>query len=237
MSPVLLIAANFLRQRRWFVLIYPLLAIAFALMMVLPENSVDHEVLQAYFFQLSIYAVTIATLLASQADFNERKSRRVLGVLSKGIERRDYLAGLLAGVFISCGLFLTGAMLGTLWIASKLSLPWTPVFEAVLLMWLACCLIATITTFLATFLHPLLAVVGASVLAGGGLAAHFMKTQGGIIFPVVELGSAAQQLLAGNQADVRDIPVTALVAVVEIIVFWLLAGRIFARRDIAVAIE
>jgi len=237
MSPVLLIAANFLRQRRWFVLIYPLLAVAFALMMVLPENSVDQEVLQAYFLQLSIYAITIATLLASQADFNERKSRRVLGVLSKGIERRDYLAGLLAGVFISCGLFLTGTMLGTLWIASKLSLPWTPVLEAVLLMWLACCLIATITTFLATFLHPLLAVVGAFVLAGGGLAAHFMKTQGGIIFPVVELMSTAQQLLVGKEANVHAIPVTVLVAAVEVIVFWLLAGRIFAYRDIAVAIE
>src|SRR5260370_26714364 len=175
MSAVLLIAGNFVRQRRWFVLIYPLLAIAFALMMVLAENSVDPAVLQAYCFQLSIYAVTIATLLACEAEFNERKSRRVLGVLSKGIERRDYLAGLLAGVFISCGLFLAGAMLGTLWIASKLSLPWTPVFEAVLLMWLACCLIAAITTFLATFLHPLLAVLGAAVLAGGGIAGQLFK--------------------------------------------------------------
>jgi ABC-type transport system involved in multi-copper enzyme maturation permease subunit len=236
MSPVLLIAANFLRQRRWFVLIYPLLAVAFAFI-VLPGNSEDPEILKVYFLQLSVYAITIATLLASQADFNERKSRRVLGVLSKGIERRDYLAGLLCGVFVSCGLFLAGAMIGTLWIAEARQFPLTSVLEAVLLMWLACCLCATITTFLATFLHPLLAIGGTSLLAGGGLAAHFMKIPGGIMFPVVELGTAAQQLVTDKDAHLDAIAVIVTVALLEIVVLWLLAGRIFERRDIAVAIE
>ena len=233
MNPVLLIAINFLRQRRWFVLIYPLLAIAFSAMMLLPGSSPDTEELTVYFTQLSIYAVLIAIMMAAQADFNERKSRRILSLLSKGIERRDYLAGLLAGVVVSSGLFLAGAAVGMLWMASSLSLRPKLVLEAALLMWLSCCLCAALTIFLATFLHPLLAMAGASFLAGIGLAAHLIRIPGGILFPIADLNLAAKHLLVHEEVSFQAVPV----AIVEIVIFWLLAGLIFERRDIAVAIE
>ena len=53
------------------------------------------------------------------------------------------------------------------------------------------------------------------------------------MFPVYELNSAALQLMEGEKFHAIMVPV----ALIEIVVFWLLAGLIFNRRDIAVAIE
>src|SRR5205807_1067840 len=47
--------------------------------------------------QHAAYAVLLGVALASTAIHNERKSRRILAVLSKGITRGQYLAGLLLG--------------------------------------------------------------------------------------------------------------------------------------------
>jgi len=87
--------------------------------------------------------------------------------------------------------------------------------------------------FLATFLHPLLAIAGTSVLIGGGAAAQLKGMQAATLFPVYELNSAALQLMEGEKFHAIMVPV----ALIEIVVFWLLAGLIFNRRDIAVAIE
>src|SRR5713226_9191009 len=106
--PTLIIARNFLRQMRWILLIYPLVAIAFAVTLVMANDRIARDDLDFYFVQQFVYAIGIATFLAGQANYNERKSRRILGVLSKGIKRRDYLAGLLGGVFASSAVFLAG---------------------------------------------------------------------------------------------------------------------------------
>ena len=115
MNPILLIAGNFLRQMRWLVLVYPLIAIALGVGFSLFTRPGDQEVISAYLFQLITYALAIAIFLGAQANFNERKSRRILGVLSKGIERRDYLAGLMVGVFASSGVFVVGMLIGALY--------------------------------------------------------------------------------------------------------------------------
>lgn len=233
MRPMLLIAGNFLRQMRWLVLIYPLIAIAFGVGLALASARIDSEELQFYFTQIAAYAVGIATFLAAQANLNERKSRRILGVLSKGIERRQYLAGLLTAVFASSALFVAGALIGTLSMASHAGLHILSIFGSMLLLWLACCLSAALAMFLSTFLHPLLAAAGALMLIGAGWTAEVMKIPGGPLFPVYQLIADALQLLAGNHAHLATIPV----AVMEIFALWLLAGWVFERRDIAVAIE
>ena len=229
MRPILIVAGNFLRQMRWVLLIYPLLAVGFAVTLIMAnDNDVDF-----YFVQQSVYAIGIATFLAAQASFNERKSRRILGVLSKGIERRDYLAGLLAGVFASTGLFLGGVLLGALLMAAYGRFSVLAVFAAVMLMWFSCCLAAALAMFLSTFLHPLAAVAGTFVVIGGGAAVQLLRVSTGMWFPVYQLSLEARQLLVGKPAHVLLIPI----ATIEIFLLWLWAGWIFERRDIAVAIE
>ena len=233
MRPTLIIARNFLRQMRWILLIYPLVAIAFAVTLVMANDRIARDDLDFYFVQQFVYAIGIATFLAGQANYNERKSRRILGVLSKGIERRDYLAGLLGGVFASSAVFLAGVLLGALFMAAHGQFQIPPVFAAVVLMWFSCCLSAAFAMFLSTFLHPLLAVAGTFFLIGSGVAAQIIRISAGMWFPVYQLNLEARQLLVGKSAHVLVVPI----AITEIFIFWLLAGLIFNRRDIAVAIE
>ena len=233
MRATLLIAFNFLRQMRWLLLIYSLIAIAFGLGLALQNEIIKSEDVEFFFGQQAFYAVGIATLLAAQANLNERKSRRILGVLSKGIERKDYLAGLLGGVVAVSAVFEAGVLLGAVCIIARSRFSFSQVFAAVMLMWLSCCLSAAIAMFFSTFLNPFLAVGATFILIGSGWAAQRIGTWGNAVFPVYQLNLDASQLLQ----NARTQPVLIPVAVLEIIIFWLLAGWIFERRDIAVAIE
>ena len=51
MNPILLISGNFLRQMRWLVLIYPLIAIALGIGFSLFMHRGDQEANIAYLFQ------------------------------------------------------------------------------------------------------------------------------------------------------------------------------------------
>ena len=232
MRPSLIIARNFLRQIRWLLILYPLLAMGMGLLLSLVSRRLSREDVDVYFWQQALYAIGIATFLAGQVNFNERKSRRILGVLSKGVARRDYLAGLLGGVFIASALSVTGVLVGTLSMAERQQFPVHSVFAAMMLMWISCCLGAAIAMLLSTFLHPSLAIPGTLILIGSGWATQ-LGTMGKMLLPVLQLNIQARGLLAKQQADLLPVPI----AIFEILVFWLLAGWIFERRDIAVAIE
>jgi ABC-type transport system involved in multi-copper enzyme maturation permease subunit len=233
MNSIVIIALNFLRQMRWLVLIYLFIAVLLGAGLSLTDKHMNTEVLGIYLGQLAVYANLMGILLASQAIVNERRSRRILGVLSKSLGRRDYLAGLLCGVFACTAALLAGVLLGALCMAARGWFPSSKVFAAILLMWLACCLSAAMAIFFSTFLHPRLAILGTFILIGSGWVARFLQIPSSALFPVYQLNLDASQLLqnAGTQ------PLAIPVAVLEIIIFWLLAGWIFERRDIAVAIE
>jgi len=233
MNSIVIIALNFLRQMRWLVLIYLLIAILLGAGLSLTSRHMDTEALSIYLGQLAVYANLMGILLASQAIVNERRSRRILGVLSKSLERRDYLAGLLCGVIACTAALLAGVLLGALCMAARGWFSASKVFAAILLMWLACCLSAAMAIFFSTFLHPRLAILGTFILVGIGWVAQFVHIQGSVLFPVYQLNLDASQLLQSYKTQPLAIPV----AVLEIIIFWLLAGWIFERRDIAVAIE
>ncbi len=232
MRPTLIIAGNFLRQVRWLLILYPVTAMGFGVLLNFTSRQLSREDLDVYFWQQVFYSVGIAIFLAGQVSYNERKSRRILAVLSKGIERRDYLGGLLLGVFITSGLCVAGALAGTLSMAWQHSLPVPAIFAAMLLLWLSCCLGAAIAMLLSTFLHPLLAVAGTFLVAGLGSAKQVGILR--LLIPVFQLNVEGRWLLT---ADPAELLFPAATAAVEIFIFWLLAGWIFERRDIAVAIE
>jgi len=180
--------------------------------------------------------VFFAAFLAAYASFNERKSRRILSVLSKGVTRGQYIAGLLCGIFSASGLQVLGLALGGSWIASRLSLPLVPLWIAAALLWIACCLAATVATFFSAFLHPLLAMVCASiVIALPIIAAHLVDAGAALAMPVYSLISTVIERLDGTTS--RALMPQILIALLEGIIFALLAARVFQKRDIAVPIE
>lgn len=232
MRPILLIGANFLREQRW-PLILLLIWVVFG---GVAAGFAHFERDDALFFikQQAIYGLAFAGFMAASAIHNERRSRRILAVLSKGIERRQYLAGLLSGIVggvaIYCGAM---ALFGSM-IFGSVRMPTGQLWPLLVALMAACVVAATTGLLFATFLPPLVALAATAVslaaspvLAMVGVTAKFL--------PVYALMEGITRLDAQSQWPVPW--VTIAWAVGESMALWAAASAIFARRDIAVAIE
>ena len=221
---------NFVREQRW-PLVTLLLYVAVFGAAIAFAGGQSQEDTHFMLRSTSMYGLAFTGLLAASALNNERRSRRILAVLSKGIHRGEYLAGLLLGAMIASGfycatIFAVGA-LATHEIVLVLTF-------AIMLMMLFL-LVANVAIAFATVLHPLLASVAAGLL----LSAE------GIIGRA--LGGVWLQLLpsfllvdrAVNFGEPRwHVPWAACVsAIIQAGIFWSIANAIFSRRDIAVAVE
>lgn len=235
--PILLIAANVIREQRWpviFLLLWSgVIAVAFSF-------GYDAELVQNDFVfllgQQGLYAVGFSAFVSAFSLHNELRSRRILTVLSKAITRGHYLAGLLLGVFACSTLYCLAIVLSSLWIARGLG------YQAVQFVWLAavlilaCLLTAAISLFFATFLNPLPATALTAVLIALpavlalALGDAWMQT-----IPVYAITSAVLRF-SFDEAWAPGAGVIGL-AFMEALAFWLAASWTFARRDIAVAVE
>ncbi len=65
----------------------------------------ERDELLFIFKQVAVYVVVFSIFFGGSAIYNERKSRRILAVLSKGIARQQYLSGLIIGITIACGIY------------------------------------------------------------------------------------------------------------------------------------
>ena len=119
--PVLLIAANFLREHRWPVLIlFAWIVLTAAGCRRISAGAARWPMTWCFTVQQqAIYICVFSAFLAADAIHNERKSRRILLVLSKAISRGEYLLAVILGtcamaiayalVFGLCGVWLDGA--------------------------------------------------------------------------------------------------------------------------------
>ena len=124
MKPVLLIAANFLREHRWPVLILfawivltALAAGGFGRDRVAPDDVVF------YVQQQAVYICVFSAFLAAGAIHNERKSRRILLVLSKAMSRGQYLLAVILGTWaVALAYALLFGLCG-IWLTARAALP------------------------------------------------------------------------------------------------------------------
>lgn len=225
MKPVLLMSGNFVREQRW-----PLVAmLAYVAMLgsvVLAERPRADDVL-FLLRSLAIYGVAFAALLGSAAIYNDRRSRRVLSVLSKGISRAQYLGGIMAGIaWVQVIYCLSVAIILGL-------LPARDSFNSAGYLMVVFCgqlIAASVVLFFSTFLHPLLAVgAGAVLLVATGLLGNPQQFAWANLLP----GATLLDALAGYIS-----PWPAVIsAAVYAGLFWVGAVGIFAHRDIAAAVE
>jgi hypothetical protein len=230
LKPVFLIAGNFVREQRWPLVALILYVVVFGAGIARVGGQSEDDTL----FMLrstSMYGLAFSGLLAASALHNERRSRRILAVLSKGIERGQYIAGLLTGVAIAavvyCATVVGAAILAT---PAVSGLGWLAVLLLSLYIYVAVVAIA-----FSTFLPSLFAVICCGLLlAGEGAIAHLL---GGIwtsALPAVTLVQAAVTFGSPNWS----MPWAACAsAAMHAILFWAVATAIFSRRDIAVAVE
>jgi hypothetical protein len=182
------------------------------------------------------YAVFLAAVVAIPALPMERKTRRILAVLSKGIHRWQYLGGLLLGCAMMAALFC--ALIGGIseWLCFNGGIAHSGLLPVTVTLF--CCSIAAAATglFFSTFLHPFLAMAATSAFLflpfGLEAAGRSPLWQA---FPVAWI---FQYLLNFElQPAGSEVWRIALSALVQALVFWMAAAAVFARRDVTISPE
>ncbi len=236
MTPVLLLATNFLRQHRWPVLVLFAWNILTALAAggFARERVVTDDVI-FYLQQQAVYLCVFSAFLAASAIQNERKSRRILLVLSKAVSRGKYLLAILVAI---CAVAISYALLFGVcgvWLCARAMLPSAGLWAMVVLAIAGSVLASTAALFFSTFLNPYFALGATLLLFSAPTAFHPQAHSWHIASPGMSI------LLDILHFTFRPewIPhwSAAIFAIAESILLWALAALIFARIDIAVPVE
>ncbi|MGZ4855147.1 MAG: hypothetical protein ACXVKH_07965 [Candidatus Angelobacter sp.] len=183
------------------------------------------------------YAIFFATMISIPALQTERKTRRILAVLSKGIHRWQYLGGLLFGCAMISGLFCLLIGGTAAWLGQQGRIP-TDGLPAIMLLLFCCCVFAASTgLFFATFFHPLLAATATSAV----LALPLIYIQFGwrVIWAFFPAGALFRTLWTSFQFRPLGNSLNTLIvsAICEALIFWVAAALVFARRDVTISPE
>lgn len=234
MNPALLIAGNFLREQRWFMVFLLLYVAMLSLVYGLSPPS-DVRDLLALEKQLAVFALLFSLSIVTGSLQQERRTRRIVAMLSKGISRREYIAGFLLGSVVIAAIYCAGMAASALGLRSRIEFPLQPILELIGVTLIACVLTNTIALFYATSLHPLFAMLATGLTVG----LPFVLGQ---VFGAAALNVVA---VAALLVDIRDFSFghwrlpwfTVGLSLVQTVLFWLAAAWVFSRRDVAVAVE
>ena len=237
MKPVVLIAVNFVREQRWPILVLLLWVLLLAFLGLVTDAARQREDLLFVFKQVAVYVVAFSVFFGSSAIYNDRRSRRILNVLSKGITRQQYLSGLVLGIAIACAIYCFALGLTGSWTLGQAGFPVWQVWFLMLRLLAAAVLAGTVALMFSTFLNPFFAAgATAAVMALPALASYTSASaQWGLLIPVYFLAAAVLKASFDSPGTGSWLPV--ILALAETLTFWLLAARIFSYMDIAVAVE
>jgi hypothetical protein len=230
---VLLLGVNFLREQRWGLIVLVAYLLVFGgAFQIAGSSTEDFSVLLR---SLGSYGVAFAGLMAASALHNERRTRRVLSVLSKGITRAEYLAGALCGIMLALVIYTLGlGAMGT-WGAVRAHLPVAPAWELAGLYLLLFLIAASVGQFFSTFLHPMLAVSAAAlVLSAEVLLGSFAEPA---MQPLIPVYALYRVLVQFSPKGMRMEGATVMMSVAHAAAFWLAACLVFSVRDVSAAVE
>lgn len=236
MRTVALIAANFAREQRWPILVLLLWVLVMSGLGLTVDVRSDREDLLVIFKQLAAYGLAFAVFVGGSAIHNERKTRRILAVLSKAVGRGEYVSGLLIGIGSVLLLYCLCMGLTGSWTLgqSGFSVPllWFLMFS----LFVACALSAVVAVTFSTFLPPLFATLASGFVLAVPAAVMFQfGSSWGYLVPIYPLLDPFLKATFGMRVQ-PDWGSLAL-AIAETAGLWLLAWRIFERRDVAVALD
>ena len=233
MRAVLLLGANFVRTQWIPVAVMTAYLIAAGVLFGWHQQRAD---VQFYVQWHSYNAVFIGTLIAVPAIWSERRSRRILAVLSKGIGRWQYLGGLLCGCAMISSWFCLLIGGTTAWLCLRGGIPAGSLLTLMVVLFLCSVTAESVALLGAVLLHPLVAVAATSMFlllpfalqpAGWYLPAE--------LFPVASLIQILRDF--HFQALGTGIWRIAGGALLETILFWALSAVVFSRRDVTISPE
>jgi ABC-type transport system involved in multi-copper enzyme maturation permease subunit len=117
MTPVLLLAKSFIRQNRWLLLAFVFWPFLLGAFVWSPHHAAARSEVSELLQQEIFYGVAVATFLISTAIYNEKRSRRIIGVLSKAVSRAQYLVGLVLGSGFFALVYFVAVGTSLIWLA------------------------------------------------------------------------------------------------------------------------
>ena len=188
----------------------------------------------ALFFlkQQAVYSIFFTVFLAASALHNQRRSRRILAVLSKGISRSTYLAGIVFGFLAVSAIYSVTFGITAAWTVSLAGLQALEMVALAGMLFVASSLAGTISLFFSTFLSPLLTLAATSLTIG---AAAWLGRKAPTLVPAYSLIESVMDFRFQRNFQVHWAAVG--MAAVELAILWLVASLIFSRKDIAISVE
>jgi hypothetical protein len=230
MTAILLIAANYVREQRWVLVGLALYPPGMALLLRAFDTDLSASDLLVFIQQQASFAVLFAVVFAAAAIHQDRRSRRILSILSKSIRRSQYIAGLLVGVWSFIAIYDASAIF-TLYVVAPSSAAYA--LKLLVPAYFAAVASSATTILFTTFMPPFFATIVAGIVLG--IPAIFDLLH---IHAPVYLSPSYFLLLdltVGREHGIR--PDLLLYAVAHSVIFWALSSIVFSYRDIAVAIE
>jgi ABC-type transport system involved in multi-copper enzyme maturation permease subunit len=231
-----LIAVNFVREQRWPILVLMGWVVILSILGLVVDPRATRDDVLFIFKQGAAYGVLFAIFFGASAIYNERKTRRILAVLSKSVGRGEYVTGLLAGIALSTGIYWVSMGITGTWVLGAAGFSVQALWVLLCCLVMACILCATVAVFFSTVLNPLFATMATFLVLGlPAVAAMRFGSNWAQILPAYSL----IDLLMRASFDARVVvpwPAVGLAAA-EAVFFWLFSWWIFAQRDIAVAVD
>jgi hypothetical protein len=237
MKAALLIAVNFVREQRWPIFALLLLILLLAFLGLFTSIPREQDELLFIFKQTALYVVFFSVFFGGSAIYNERKTRRILGVLSKALGRRQYLSGLVLGVTMASAIDCISLGITGSWTLGQAGYPISQVWYLMACVTAACMLAGTVALMFSTFLNPFLggSATAISLLALPLLVSQFLPPKWANVMPVYSLTMIVMKSSFMTPGKAVWLPI--ILAVAETVVFWIVAAQIFSWVDIAVAVD
>ena len=235
MTPALLIAGNFLREQRW-LLVFLLLYVGMLSLVYGFSPPMDVRDLLGLEKQLAGFALLFSLSIVTGSLQQERRTRRIIAVLSKGISRAEYIAGLLLGSVVISGIYCAGMAASAVGLHRRIAFPLEQILGLIALTLVACVLTNTIALFYATALHPLFAMLATGMTVG--LPFLLAEVFGRDALNVVAVAALVDGIKDFSFGTGWRFPwATFWLALLQTVLFWLAAAWVFSRRDVAVPVE
>ena len=228
MTPVLLLARSFIRQNRWLLLAFVLWPFLLGAFTWSPQHHANRVEVLEISQQEVFYGVAVVAFLASSTVYNEKRSRRIIGVLSKGISRAQYLCGLLFACSVFAFIYFAAVAGLVIWLLGASALTLSASACLIAQGFSAAFWAAALSLLFATFLHPFLA----AAVAGSAAFAPLAMSQ-----PNAAIASAATLMNSAGALAPKLVWAALFAALVEGVAFTFIAARIFSTRDVTLNIE
>ncbi len=227
------IVERLLWQNRWLFLLLFLWPYAMAAILLFPADRPDVADVVSMLHQECLYGLALVAVNGSAQLGNEQRSRRIVGVLSRAVGRRAYLAALLLAAWIPLALYVVGFIISGSVLAASVSRSADGVWQMAALQLTVGVWIGAVSLFYSIFLQYVLASIAtmASAAAAVWLTLQWsVPGAGRLLVAMPQIGLSRRSAAATHPFDIA---LTLLLAGV----IFAASCWIFERRDLNLTAE